>query len=110
MLLFQRLEETAESQIHRIHLKLKEQEELDLCENHMITLMLNHSKIDVIGVKLIEFFNCDLTRIEPVIFSDLPNLETLHMSGNILVEPEKNLFKNIATMKELSLSTNMIAK
>jgi Leucine-rich repeat (LRR) protein len=48
--------------------------------------------------------------LEPGIFSDLPNLEELHISKNALVELDKNLFKNLKALKKLFLSFNKIIK
>jgi Leucine-rich repeat (LRR) protein len=52
----------------------------------------------------------NLTRWNPNIFSDLTNLETLSLSKNYFREVDKDLFKNLPALKELSLSNNNIAK
>ena len=110
MLLFQRLKGTSESQIYRIHLNLKEQEELVICRKHLITLTLNHSKVDLINVKKVSFSIMGLSRIEPEIFSELPNLEFLDLGYNELVELDKDLFKNLTALKKLLLNNNKITK
>ncbi len=48
--------------------------------------------------------------MDPGIFSDLQNLEKLDLYNNELVELDKDLFKNLETLKNLSLRDNKIAK
>ncbi len=69
-----KIRESAKSLIYRVQLKLKEQEELScgfLHTRHIITLMLNHSKLDLINLKKIRWHNSGLTRIEPEILRNL---------------------------------------
>ena len=80
----------------------------------MMTLMLNHSKIDM-DVKKIEFDFLPETVfispiIEPGIFKDLKKLETIVLSRFRIIEINKDLFQNLASLKELDLSCNSIVK
>ena len=54
--------------------------------------------------------NNGLTKIEPEILSELPSLEILDLSRNILVELDKNVFKNLSALKKLNLCGNNINK
>ena len=56
------------------------------------------------------FFSCNLTRLDPRVFSDLPNLEELYLTRNELVELDKDLFKNLSALKKLYLNNNKIVK
>jgi Leucine-rich repeat (LRR) protein len=92
---------------------LKEQEELrygDLNRNDLNILMRNHSKLDLINVKKILFRNMGLTRIEPEIFSELPNLKILDLSKSKIAKLDTDLFKHLKALKTLNLSENMITK
>ena len=95
-------------------LKLKEQEELaryqDINSDNLNILTRNHSKLDLINVKKILFSDMDLTRIEPEIFSELPNLKMLNLSCNRLIELDKDLFRDLSALKILNLKENKIIK
>ena len=52
----------------------------------------------------------NLTRLNPHIFRDLTNLETLSLSKNYFREVDKDLIKNLSALKKLDLSNNFMAK
>jgi Leucine-rich repeat (LRR) protein len=49
-----------------------------------------------------------LTRLEPGIFSELPNLEEIDLSNNELIELDKDIFRNLSALDYLGLNGNKI--
>lgn len=60
------------------------------------------------NVKVLRINNCGLTHIHPLSLSALPNLETLHLAGNLLTELPNECFFTLSRLRILNLAYNRI--
>lgn len=106
---FERLGQEKSNVVRRVQLNMTQQNSLYLKGFHLNTRTLNEWTADLVALRSVSFFGCQLKELERAMFRSLPNLEDLRLSSNEIAELDAALFAGCSALKRLYLNGNKIA-
>lgn len=107
---FESLSQETDNVVRRINLNMSRQNSLYLKGFHLNARTLNEwTKVDLVALRSISFFGCNLKELGRANFKDLANLEDLRLSNNGMTELDAGLFSGCVSLKRLYLNGNKMS-